>query len=484
MGVCVVACGCSGGLGTVQWFVQFGEGVPEPDAAVVRVQIRAGSCDGPVLYDAVLADGQVPAMPSNLAPGVHAFSAFAINASCEVFARGCEVVALSEATTVSVQVTLTMAFTPAACPPSHCDAGLCDGISDDWLEPSFSRRRFIVVDGSAISPDAGPVETFSGFPALVRLNGSRIDYARATGRDIRFYGSEGTPMSYEIERWDPEGESVAWVRLDNITAGSSQQYFWMYYGDPVADSAATPSAVWAPDYVAVFHMAETAPGSVLDSTMFDTDGEPAEGVTSGGFDRGIIERAVESPVGRGYRFVNGQAVELSQHAARAPLHEGSWSFWLRRDWSDEGDEDYTIGGFATDTTGEISFNWQGRDTSDDHFYARFPGPSTLNEPARGVVPEGQWKHIALGWLRNDELAVFVDGERQGVRPMNGLGAAASAWCLGAVSYCDSSAFRDISMPAAIDEVRFSSVRRSEWWVFADHLSMTDRLLTFGLEETR
>jgi hypothetical protein len=93
----------------------------------------------------------------------------------------------------------------------------------------FSKRLYFntTVSGAGIS---GSV---SNFPALVRLTNSNYDFTQALsgGEDIRFAKSDGTPLPYEIERWDgTNNQAEIWVKVDTVYGNDSAHYITMYWG--------------------------------------------------------------------------------------------------------------------------------------------------------------------------------------------------------------------------------------------------------------
>ena len=121
--------------------------------------------------------------------------------------------------------------------------------------------------------DAGAVD---GVPVAVRVSTDieGFDYAdmNANGTDVIFGavdGSEITRYSYELEKWDPNGESVFWVKVPSLSAATTIS---MCYGNNVSVPDNDPTSVWS-DYVGVWHMAGGA-GNETDATGHGLDGVP------------------------------------------------------------------------------------------------------------------------------------------------------------------------------------------------------------------
>ena len=90
---------------------------------------------------------------------------------------------------------------------------------------------------------AGP--TVANFPAPMTLrageNGFSYEgFAAADGSDLRVKDAEGNLLPHEIERWDPSGYSIVWVKLPSISPAATVTLSW---GDSTA--AASADSVWA-----------------------------------------------------------------------------------------------------------------------------------------------------------------------------------------------------------------------------------------------
>lgn len=91
-----------------------------------------------------------------------------------------------------------------------------------------------------------------GFPVLVRLSGDILDFSELAypddGRDIRFAKNDGTPLFYEIERWENgvgnADTAEVWVRIDTVRGADQQQSFTMHWGNSSVTDHSTPAKVF------------------------------------------------------------------------------------------------------------------------------------------------------------------------------------------------------------------------------------------------
>ena len=107
--------------------------------------------------------------------------------------------------------------------------------------------------------------TLAGFPVPVKLSTAISGFDSADVADdfsnAVFVDEEGAPLPYEVETWNPSGESLVWVRVPAVSAGAK---FWLYYGGEWSNAGMIPeTGAWG-GYRAVFHMAEDS-GAAADS---------------------------------------------------------------------------------------------------------------------------------------------------------------------------------------------------------------------------
>jgi hypothetical protein len=121
------------------------------------------------------------------------------------------------------------------------------------------------------------------FPVLVRLNSGNFNFADAKsgGDDIRFTKSDGTPLPYEIERWDTsQGSAELWVKVDTVFGNDSSHFIAMYWGASTGSTTVSLSngaAVFDTlnGFQGVWHMGQSATAVAFDATANRFNGVPS-----------------------------------------------------------------------------------------------------------------------------------------------------------------------------------------------------------------
>ena len=114
-------------------------------------------------------------------------------------------------------------------------------------------------------------EILTNFPVLVvlRTNLPGFDYhtfASATGGDLRFEsGDDTTELNYEIEQWNPGGNSYVWVQVPRFTNYCSVLAQWGGFNGSSAPAYTTNGATWSNGFLGVWHLDEVF-GQHRDST--------------------------------------------------------------------------------------------------------------------------------------------------------------------------------------------------------------------------
>ncbi len=123
------------------------------------------------------------------------------------------------------------------------------------------------------SAGANVTAAVSNFPLLVRLSDpGLIDIVRDGAPDIRFRDPDGTPLAYQIERWDKSLDAAeVWVLVPQIDGNSNTDYITMHFDDKSNDTVPgrqEPGKVFGTgnQFAGVWHMNEADGLTVVDST--------------------------------------------------------------------------------------------------------------------------------------------------------------------------------------------------------------------------
>jgi glucose/arabinose dehydrogenase len=327
-----------------------------------------------------------------------------------------------------------------------------DTFPADWLDSAWARRRKLSIDNT------GQGETLTGFPVLVALDGSRIDYdaAATDGRDLRFTAADGTLLPHEIETWNPDGVSSVWVRVPQITAGSSTDHIYMYYASPAAADTQDPHAVWQ-DYAGVWHL----------------NGDSADATANGNLGTDSGTAPVAGQIGAAKLFDGSAFVSVPSSASLRITGPLTLEAWVQI-----ADPDQT-GGLRVlskkpSATAAVGYNLFYQPAA-DNVVSRASGSDFL--AAGGVNLNSAWHLLGAVHGGAGTGRLYVDGaDRTTDQTTSGLVADGTGLRIGQEAG-GTGAFN-----GAIDEVRVANVARSASWMRAQYLSMVDAFLVYGPEE--
>jgi CheY-like chemotaxis protein len=154
----------------------------------------------------------------------------------------------------------------------------------------FSTYKKITIDNTLVET------TLTNFPVMIELTGTHFqqiedDITDPQGGDIMFrVGSKiGTLLDHEIEVYDTTNDKlVAWVKVPSLS-GSSDTEIYMWYGNRCATSSLeNASGVWSNGYEAVYHLHDDYLNSEGTSAR---DGTPNGAVHTSNYDGQIAEGA-------------------------------------------------------------------------------------------------------------------------------------------------------------------------------------------------
>lgn len=132
---------------------------------------------------------------------------------------------------------------------------------------TFNYYKEILINHSMVYED------LTNFSVSINFTDSDLsDHAQADGDDIVFRSNDQvTQLDHEQESWNKTtGEYVGWVRVPAVNS-TVNTTIYMYYNNSDAVNSENPAGVWDDNYKAVYHMPETPPGTIYDSTSNDND---------------------------------------------------------------------------------------------------------------------------------------------------------------------------------------------------------------------
>jgi PKD repeat protein len=242
------------------------------------------------------------------------------------------------------------------------------------------------------------------FPVLVRLNqGNFSGFANtlAGGADVRFAKTNGTHLTYQIERWvdgaNNNDTAEIWVRLDTVYAGSSTQSFKMLWGKSGAADSSNGHMVFdtANGFQAAWHLGEAGTGNTMDATVNNYTGTSSGG-TKPVDAPGVIGRAKNFNGTASYFDVTGSASGKLNFPQAGQYTISAWVNTnvldnLYHDFFAKGDHQYAI---------QISKanSWSMSEFED--------GVGWLDVVA--AAQSGTWHYVA-GIRNGSAMSIYVDG---------------------------------------------------------------------------
>ena len=416
--------------------------------------------------------------------------------------------------------------TSASCFPGNIDEVRISSVarSAEWVQAT---RDTIADDGFAaydadndwekyshkftVSFPGGPESVeLSNFPVLVKIAeydenaGTGIqgfsygDCLKPNGGDLRFADSNGTLLDSEVEIWNPQGESLVWVKVQTLTKDTK---ITGYYGWLLAPSL-DPTGVWDENYVGVWHMDEdNAATRLADSTSnafsFVRSTSYPDGMTNG----------VSGVAGSSVKFNGGDSMGQYAISDSAGNFDGFDAVTVEA-WTWQDDHDATESSKARyilrKYDGGSTSSWYLQETGGNEnpsgngrYIFQFYNSSDTSlsiwidldwtKPSRA-----DWNHSVSVWdgsagvrnsfLNGSQLSSYSanDAYKGQMRSTTTSGA---KLCLG--NWWDGGAAQ---FPGKLDEVRISKVARSAEWIKATYDTIKDNanFTTYGVvrETTR
>ncbi|MFW9887560.1 MAG: LamG-like jellyroll fold domain-containing protein, partial [Candidatus Thorarchaeota archaeon] len=201
----------------------------------------------------------------------------------------------------------------------HTSANTTTGFSSHEI-PSFLYRKDITINEAAVGAD------LDFFPIMIDLIDSGLhDKAQSSGNDIVFV-QNGIVLDHEIETYNPtysltESRLLAWVKAN--LSGTVDTTISMYYGNSIVGPQENPTAVWSQDYIAVYHLGETAQDEQTSAIHYDSTTNSYEGNQNG-------NKGIGGLIGEGQDFdgINDRIIVASSSGLN-PIGDITVSGWFR-----------------------------------------------------------------------------------------------------------------------------------------------------------
>ena len=322
----------------------------------------------------------------------------------------------------------------------------------DWTQYAHSFRvRF---------PGFASPTTLTDFPVLVRLPAS-FDYdgCAADGADLRFEWTDGSLLASEIDTWNPDGESLVWVKIPTLASGTE---IIAHYGNASPDSV-TPGNVWDANYVSVYHLG----GSGLPLAESTGHGQP-------------FSFATGAP-GYAAPGIVGGAVDLTQSGAFCNLvcddddnldglEDLTIEVWTKQSFRDDAHNRFLLTKRTTYNSDYSFALFQQYNTTPNSpfvFCYTLDGTTTRWANANRTVAEpGAWTHTVYTRVSAQstltawhDAAVAWTGTHANNYPAGALWNSSTGLRLGG----DTANFNQM-FPGLVDEIRISKIVRSDLWI--------------------
>jgi hypothetical protein len=303
-----------------------------------------------------------------------------------------------------------------------------------WWNLDWNYRKSVIIDHTKVSA------ALTNFPMLVDITDSGLAaHAQTNGNDIVFVDSNGNKLNHEIESYiSSNGHLTAWVMIPNLSS-TSDTILYMYCGNPSALNQQNPNGVWDSSFLMVQHLKETL-GTQYDSTSKHNNGTPAGAVTQG----------TAGKIGNCDQFTGGY-VSLPQVCTSQM--QFTFSAWI---YAQSGAR-YFISEWANNQGAFL----QVFGNSQVQLYVN--GVSGISQP----LSLNQW-HYVVGTYDGTTARLWVDG---GAAVTVSVGA--PTWPTSQSMYIGNNNGNTRQFLGLIDEVRVSSIARSNSWINTEYANQNN-----------
>jgi len=332
---------------------------------------------------------------------------------------------------------------------------------DNWWNSSWLYRKNITINHSKVN------NNLINFPVLFSISSDNdlADKAQENGNDIVFTNSSGYKLNHEIELFNGStGELVAWVNVTSLNS-INDTVLYMYYGSNNSDNHENLSGVWDSHYMMVQHLNETN-GTHYDSTPFDNDGTPKNGVNQSA--TGMIDGADEFDDVDDYILINN-SVSLD-------LVNLTIECWF----NDYGAEQKTRGVWQG-IVSKRTMAWTLTTDPENYWPPRlimYIGNRRIPSGTEAEITFNAWYHAAL-IINGSTARLYMNGQNVVTDTSVTIISTDSDLYIGRNQWNADDLFN-----GTIDEVRISNIARDDSWINTSYNNQNEpnTFYSFGSEE--
>ena len=318
----------------------------------------------------------------------------------------------------------------------------------------FARSFDIVVPAASLGADV----SLSDFPALVRLSTaidgfSYGDFHQSDGGDLAFADAAGEEIPHEIDTWNPDGESLVWVKVPALSRGTVIR---CYYGNESYSSALAATDVWN-GYAGVWHMKE-AEGDLADSS-----GHSLSASRVGNNPSLIVQASgcVGTAVYQSDSEGNSTYLEVPSYDSLSVGGSFAVSGWFNAD-------SITYARLFSRGTSAVA-GFEAECGGDGAIYVRGSTAASgfVHTDATSLV--GNWTHVTVVY-DNTSVSIYVDGVLKKTGTTDAVVDNGNPLCIG----CSGVAGNKWSLKGKIDEFRLLADVPSAAWIAAEYATAHDQ----------
>lgn len=323
---------------------------------------------------------------------------------------------------------------------------------DPWWNASWNYSKKITLDHTLVP------STQTNFPICINITDTDLkNHAQSDGDDICFIASDNvTQYNHEIEWYNTTtGRLVAWVNITSLSS-VSDTIIYMYFGNPSASSQEHMTNTWDTGFYGVYHMEMDGNNDLKDSTVNNN--------TAPDYISPPTEYTMSNKLGYQVYFPGG--------STNAPHFRTPFEVISTKDITS------TVNFFAYDTSvadGHLLTFHKGNQIIAAYIESNryksyivddvgFKPLEYINESTRSCI-------LTNKVVENDKMYTYADGVLKNNVVISSIDKAQNLGNFIGCLYNDGGGNGRFGWKGYADEIRISSISRSENWIITEHNSL-------------